>query len=122
MDVLFAHPMPDHIIICQRPPTPGNLGRLAKRGCIEITENFESDFGGKRGHKVDSDQFTDGGGDERQLRKATLGHDPLKHEFSVLGRGRGKERPDMGDSLLIALRKRFQILHKLESSPRSENG
>lgn len=116
VDVLLTHPMPNHIIVCQCSPTTRDLGCFAKRSCIKVTQNFERDLRWQSGHKIDANEFTDGGGHEGQLREATLGHDPLKHEFSVLGRGSGKERPDMSDSLLIALGKRLEVLVPVRSA------
>jgi len=102
--------MPDNIIVCQRPPSLTDLRRLAERSCIQVAEDLEGYFRGKRRQKVDAYQITDVRGYVRQLRETALRHDALEHEISVFWWRSRKERPDVCYALLVILGKGFKLL------------
>ncbi len=70
--MLFAHPMPDHIVISQIPPAMRDLRSFTQRGCVEIAKNLERYFRWESCQKVDPDQVAYAGGKEGELRKAAL--------------------------------------------------
>lgn len=49
----------------------------------------------------------------RELGEAALGDDALKHEFAVLGRRGGEERPDVGDGLLVCSGETVEVLGRV---------
>jgi hypothetical protein len=99
--------MPHHIIVGESLPSVGHLCSTAEGGSVEVAENFEGELGGKSAEEVDSNEFTDTGGDKGELGEAALSQDALQHQLTLLGRGGREERPDVGDALLIILGKRF---------------
>lgn len=102
--------MPHYVIISESPPSVRHLCSTAEGGSVEVAENFEGELGGKGAEEVDSNEFTDTGGDKGQLGKAALSQDALEHQLTLLGRGSREERPDVSDALLIILGERFQFL------------
>ena len=103
VNVLLTHLVPNDVIVSQLPPPPIDLGGFAERGCVEIAEDLEAQFGGECAEKVDLDEIADGRGNEGELGKTALSEDALQHEVPMARRGGGEERPDVGDALLVGL-------------------
>jgi hypothetical protein len=84
--MLFAHAVPDHVIVGKVAPSPTDLGRFAQRKCVEVCEDLIREFGRKSPEKIDLELLLDLASDGRQLREAALGNDALEHEVAVFGR------------------------------------
>lgn len=108
--MLLAHFVPDNIVVGKGSPSSGDLSCLAERGSIEEGKDSEGEFGREGGDEVDSDEVSESAGDERELREAALGKDPLEDEDSLAGRCSGEDCPDVRDGLLVRHRQLFQAL------------
>jgi hypothetical protein len=108
-NMLFTHPMPDHIVIGQSSPAMRHLGCSAEGRSVEVAEDFERQLWGEGGKEIDANEFADAGRDVGELWEAALGQYSLEHESALLGWSSREQGPHMGDSLLITLRKGIQI-------------
>jgi len=61
INVLFTHPMPDHIIIGQYPPPLTHLRCFAQRCSIQVTQDLVCYFDGQSRDEVDSNKVSNGG-------------------------------------------------------------
>lgn len=114
--MLFAHPVPDHIVIGETLPTLADLGSVAEGGGVEIGEDAECDFGRSDRQKVNSEERLKMVGEERELGHTTLRQEAAEDELAMACRCRTEEGPDVRDNLLILVRQSFDILIMEESS------
>lgn len=71
-------------------------------------------FWGKSGDKVNLQLVRHLAGHFGQLREATLCHDALQHQVALLGGRSRKQRPDVGDGLLVVGLEVLELLLDLD--------
>lgn len=108
--MLFAHPVPHHIVIGETLPTLADLGSVAEGGGVEIGEDAEGDFGRSDRQKVNSEERLKMVGEERELGHTTLGQEAAEDELAMACWCRSEEGPDVRDNLLVLVRQSFDIL------------
>jgi hypothetical protein len=99
--VLLAHPDPNCIVIGQLPPPLAHLSGLGQANRVEIAKDLLRKLDRKCCNKINLERLRNLPGDERKLGKAELRQDALQHQLAMPGWSGGKQRPDVGDGLLI---------------------